>query len=144
MIRPLLLCFALLLATPAFAQGPLKAFLTGLGQGELVAGDGPSYRAIVNGAEVLRLDVAGDGRATLTTSDKTGKTDSRFFTNRQLDALDAALGQAGGPSEAPTIAAGCKPETGIIIETIVEGRYKYAVECGGGPLAKAVEILRGR
>jgi hypothetical protein len=144
MIRPLLLCSALLLATPALAASPLKDVLARLGQGELVASDGPSYRAIVGGAEVMRLQVAGDGRATLTMTDKTGKTDSGFFTNRQLDALDAALGEARLNGETMAVPEGCKPETGIIFETLAEGRYRYGVECGGGPLAKAVEILRGR
>jgi hypothetical protein len=143
MIRTVLICVALAIATPALADGPLKDLLARLGQGELTAGDGPSYRAIVSGSEVLRLEVAGDGRATLTATDKAGKKDSRFFSNRQLDALDAALSESGGPSEAPAVPAACQPDSGIIFETIIEGRYKYAVECGGGPLAKAVQILRG-
>ena len=130
---------AAVFVTPALAQGQLKDVLARLGQGELTASDGPGYRAIVGG-EVLRLEVAGDGRATLTVTDKTGKKDSRFFSNRQLDALDAALTDAALSGATP---AGCQPEAGIIVETLIEGRYRYGVECAPGPLAKAVQILRG-
>jgi hypothetical protein len=140
MIRHALLGAVLLLATPALAQRPLGEVLSRLGQGELTAGDGPSYRAVVGGSEVFSLQVAGDGRATLTATDKTGKKETRFVSNRQLDALDAALGAAPFGGAAP---AQCKPESGIIFETLIDGRYQSAVECGGGPLAKAVEILRG-
>ena len=139
MIRPAaLICAALMAATPALAQAPLKEILTRLGQGELTASDGPSYRAIVGGSEVLRLQVAGDGRATLT-AEKAGKTEIRSISNRQLDALDAALETAGLNGTVET----CKPEAEIVFESIIEGRHAYTVQCDGGALSKAVAILRG-
>ena len=129
---------ALSISAPALAQRPLSAVLSRLGQGELTASDGPSYRAIVGGAEVLRLQVAGDGRATLT-AEKAGKSEVRSLSNRQLDALDAALETAGLNGKVET----CKPDAEIVFESIIDGRYAYTVQCDGGPLSKAVAILRG-
>ena len=130
---------ALSISAPALAQHPLAEVLSRLGQAELTAGDGPSYRAIVAGGAALRPQVAGDGLATMTVPAKAGKKDVRFFSNRHLDALDAALANAplnGQP-------AGCYPETGVIFETIIDGAYRYGVECAPGPLAKTVRLERG-
>jgi hypothetical protein len=134
----------LAVATPALSQSPIRDRLAKLGQSDLVAGDGPTYRAATGAGEVLLLQVAGDGRATLTAQDKTGKADGRAVSNRQLDALDAALADAGFNGERPLMAEGCKPGAEIVFETIIDGRYRYAVQCEGGPLDKALALLRGK
>src|SRR5436190_13908155 len=133
----------LLIVAPATAQSPIKDRLARAGQGELVAGDGPTYRAILSSGEVLLLTVAGDGRATLMVTDKAGKAEPRPFTNRQLDALDEALKQAGFDDAVVTVSQTCKAGE-IIFETIIDGRYRNAVQCEGGPLDRAVALLRSR
>ena len=110
---PAIALIALLIATPALAQSPVKDRLARAGQAELVAGDGPTYRAVVGSGEVLLLQVAGDGRATLTLTDKSGKAERRSITNQQLDALDAALEASGFNGERPLTPASaetCKPD----------------------------------
>jgi hypothetical protein len=134
---------ALLIAGPALAQSPIRDRLAKAGQGELIAGDGPTYRAIVGDGEVYLLTVAGDGRATLTVTTKAGKSDGRSVSNRQLDALDAALAAAGFNGEAPLMAQGCKAGSEIVFETLIEGRYRYGVQCDTDPLSKAVAVLKG-
>ncbi|HET9161732.1 MAG TPA: hypothetical protein VFN88_14065 [Caulobacteraceae bacterium] len=141
-MRTLLIAAALAsLAVPALAQSPIRERLAKAGQGELVAGDGPTYRAITGSGEVLLLQVAGDGRATLRASTK---TDPQSFSNRQLDALDAALAQAGYNADQPLTAQACKSEAQFIFETNIEGRYRYGLGCEGDALSKALAILRGR
>lgn len=142
-MKRLILIAALLIATPALAQSPIKDRLVRAGQAELIAGDGPSYRAIVGEGEVLLLTVAGDGRATLTITSKAGKSEGRSVSNRTLDALDAALASAGFNGDAPLITQGCKPGAEIVFETLIDGRYRYGVQCDGDPLAKAVAVMRG-
>jgi hypothetical protein len=140
-MRPLLIAAALsLTAAPALAQSPIKDRIAKAGQGELVAGDGPTYRAITGRGEVLLLQVAGDGRATL----NTGKGDPRNVSNRQLDALDAALAQAGYNGDKPLAGQGCKSEDQFIFETQIDGHYRYGLGCEGDALAKALAVLRGQ
>lgn len=130
------------IAAPAMAQNPLNERLARFAQPNLIAGDGPSYRAMLGAGQVLLLTVGGDGRATLTVTDK-NKSESRSFTNQQLDALDAALSQAGFNTDPPVVAADCKPEAETVFESIIDGRYRYSVRCNDGPLNKAVAILGG-
>jgi len=134
---------ALLIAAPALAQSPIKDRLSKAGQAELIAGDGPTYRAIVGDGEIYLLTVAGDGRATLTVTSRAGKSEGRSVSNRQLDALDAALGAAGFNGDAPLMAQGCKAGSEIVFETLIEGRYRYGVQCDTDPLARAVAVLKG-
>jgi hypothetical protein len=143
MKRLALIAAALLLATPALAQSPIRDRLAKAGQAELIAGDGPTYRAIVGEGDILLLTVAGDGRATLTITTKAGKSEGKSVSNRTLDNLDAALTAAGFNGEAPLMAQGCKPGGEIVFETLIEGRYRYGVQCDTDPLSKAVAILRG-
>jgi hypothetical protein len=142
MKRFALIAAALLMASPALAQSPIRDRLTKAGQVELVAGDGPTYRAIVGDGEVILLTVAGDGRATLTITSKAGKTEGKSVSNRTLDNLDAALAQAGFNGDTPLMTQGCRPGAEIVFETLIDGRYRYGVQCDTDPLAKAVTLLR--
>jgi hypothetical protein len=145
-MRPLLIAAALLLtAAPALAQSYVKDRLAKLGQPELVAGDGPTYRVVTPADDVLLLTVAGDGRATLTIKDKAGRADSRSFSNRELDALDAALTDAKFLGDVVVATEDCKTENQILIQTIIDGRYREAVRCNTDPrIDKVVGTLRGR
>jgi hypothetical protein len=114
---------------------------------------GRTYRAMIGHGPadpnlyLLRLDIAADGRATVTTSFKGQPGQGASFSNAKVEAFDAALAASTFDKSAPSTAlAVCKDgQSPVIFEALVEDRYKVVVDgCGLEPgLARALAALTG-
>jgi hypothetical protein len=96
------------------------------------------------GLYIVRLDIAADGRATLTSSYPKGQPSIRNLPNDRVDAFLKALEASQLKDAQPAPRSGvCKGDE-TVFEAIVEDRYRYVVQpCGDeAGLTKAVEILR--
>lgn len=115
------------------------------------ASGGQSYRVIVDdpkagkGLFFARLEIAADGRATLTRSYAGEKPAGTSLRNDKLEAFLAALDASQFKTAAAKAgaAAACKDSFEIVFEALVEDRYRAVVECGDElGLLKAVDLLR--
>lgn len=120
---------------------PLSKLLESQAKDPLDAASGGQSFRLVQGANVIRLDIAGDGRATL---NATGKPPASF-SNAKLEAFLAALeaSQFKTAAKAPALTENCAGDIEISFEALVEDRYRAVAECGDPlGLKPAMDILR--
>jgi hypothetical protein len=135
---------------PACRTQAWKKLLEGRGETELDAPiGGASYRVLAPGPQGLyvgRLDISGDGRATLTESLAGQPPKARNLPSAKLEAFLAAVeaSQFKAAQAAPR-SAECTFAHDLVFEALVDEGYKFVVQpCADeAGLAKAVEILRG-
>lgn len=94
----------------------------------------------------VRLDIAADGRATVTTKSPGQPSRSANLPNSSIEAFDAAVATAGLAAAAPAAAevAPCPGGAPLVFEAMVEDRYRYVAEpCWtGASLRPALDVLR--
>ncbi|CAN5143949.1 hypothetical protein BH11PSE2_BH11PSE2_10100 [soil metagenome] len=112
---------------------------------------GRSYRALVDGYQVglglyiVRLDIAADGRATVTSSYPKQEPRIRAMPIPQIEAFDAAIAQSQlAKATASPKTRDCKDGDETVFEALVEDRYRFIVQpCADeAGLNRAIDILR--
>lgn len=114
---------------------------------------GRAFRAIIgHGADdpnayVVRLDIAADGRATVTTRFRGQPGQGASLSNAKVEVFDAALARSKFDKAEPSDIVHVCNDGGqrTVFEALVDDRYKFAVEeCGDeAGLASALAVLQG-